>query len=62
MIDDSHDERGPTLRINPAVIEVLRAIAPLPDLEELRVTVIEPRPVRAPAPKDLSEIPYSLAG
>jgi hypothetical protein len=62
MTDSSKDETGPTLRINPEALKVLRAIAPLPDLDELRVVVIEPAPVRAPSPKNRSRIPYSLAG
>jgi hypothetical protein len=37
------DQTGQTLRTSPEALEMLRAIAPLPDLNEVRL-VIEPAP------------------
>jgi hypothetical protein len=52
MIFSAKKKSGHTLRINPEVLEVLRRIAPLPDLNGVRlVAEKEPAPIRAPAPK-----------
>jgi hypothetical protein len=41
MISDTKDGTGRTFRVNPEALAVLREIAPLPDLDGLKV-VIEP--------------------